>query len=613
MRFLRWGVLGICALTLWGCQGGARQFSTDASEGPKPWTRLAFKDGGADFHFAIVSDRYGSMRPGVFEQAVGRLNLLQPEFVICVGDLITGDRDDRAALERDFDEFDALARRFEMPFFRVPGNHDLSNEMAVPVYGERYGRPYYHFVYKNVLFLVVCTEDPPTTRISEAQVQAMKRALAEHPDVRWTFVFMHEPVFYEDKEDKPLPAWLEIEQALKDRPYTVFGGHWHTYEKYERLGRSYILLSTTGGGSSLRGKELGEFDHVVWVTMTDKGPRIANLMLDGISDENISSSESLAFYGKLWQGAVVGADAPFAEGDLVAAAKTALRLTNSTSFPATFRGVFERNPVLTADPRFVEVDVPAGETKTVDVALSAPVAKPAAELSPLKFAWKCAFQLPEGKTYEASNSLPVQVVPKFDCPRRGKPVVVDGKLDDWPALPFDVVKAEQLRWYPEAWTGPKDCSFRFAVAYDDEYLYVAIRTTDDELVLDPAKEVWRQDALSVTINARPEPARSSSRGENTPGIALAPGAAPDKPLIEEPERLPKGIKAACIRTETGLSAEIAVPVSALNEMQGGLWTEFRMNITIIDHDRDGKGVLFQWKPEWGRAANYAGSGTFRRK
>lgn len=41
----------------------------------------------------------------------------------------------------------------------------------------------------------------------------------------------------------------------------------------------------------MRGTAFGEFDHIVWVTMTDSGPRIANLLLDGIFDENVKIAE----------------------------------------------------------------------------------------------------------------------------------------------------------------------------------------------------------------------------------------------------------------------------------------------------------------------------------
>ena len=60
--------------------------------------------------------------------------------------------------------------------------------------------------------------------------------------------------------------------------------------KFTRDGYKYYVLATTGGSSKMRGVEYGEFDEVVWVTMTNKGPVIANLLLNGILDENVRSA-----------------------------------------------------------------------------------------------------------------------------------------------------------------------------------------------------------------------------------------------------------------------------------------------------------------------------------
>lgn len=37
----------------------------------------------------------------------------------------------------------------------------------------------------------------------------------------------------------------------------------------------------------MRGVADGEFDQIVWVTMKDSGPVIANVMLDGIADKYV--------------------------------------------------------------------------------------------------------------------------------------------------------------------------------------------------------------------------------------------------------------------------------------------------------------------------------------
>jgi hypothetical protein len=90
-----------------------------------------------------------------------------------------------------------------------------------------------------------------------------------------------------------------MEKALGDRKYTVFAGHVHHYGKYMRNQRAYYTLGTTGGGSRLRGTALGEFDHVIWVTMTDQGPRMANLLVDGILPDDIATESHQVFWRSL--------------------------------------------------------------------------------------------------------------------------------------------------------------------------------------------------------------------------------------------------------------------------------------------------------------------------
>lgn len=262
-------------------QGG---FRSDVKGPPYPWTNLNFNNAADTLRFAIVSDRTGGPRPGVLERAVNRLNLLQPEFVISVGDL-ADDPDDHTSvpdIDRENNILDAIVGQLKMPFFYVAGNHDIYNNLSNERYRARYGKPYYHFVYKNVLFLVLCTEDPPASNISEEQLACVKQALESNPSVRWTFVFLHKPLF--TPNEKKLPVWSKIESMLKDRPYTVFAGHWHKYYAFTKSGRKHIVLATTGGNSELAGPDKRQFDEVVWVTLgeSDKEPSIANLVLDGI-------------------------------------------------------------------------------------------------------------------------------------------------------------------------------------------------------------------------------------------------------------------------------------------------------------------------------------------
>jgi 3',5'-cyclic AMP phosphodiesterase CpdA len=265
------------------------------SEAHNPWTHLKLNNDKTDFRFAFVSDRTGGPRPGVFERAVEHLNLLQPEFVVSVGDLIQGGIEDLEKLNKQWTEFDGFVSKLEMPFFYVPGNHDLSNALQDKRWQEKFGRRFYHFVYKDTLFLLLNTEDPPPEpkskgfagRFSAAQVDYAKQVLGDNRGVRWTFVVMHRPIWHNKNLEKT--GWLDIEQALNGRPYTVVAGHEHRYQRTLRNGQRYYVLATTGGSSKMRGAPLGEFDHVVWVTMKKNGPVLANLMSEGIYSEDIKT------------------------------------------------------------------------------------------------------------------------------------------------------------------------------------------------------------------------------------------------------------------------------------------------------------------------------------
>lgn len=329
--------LSVCvaACLLFGCDRSAEEkaiqpkapvIQIDEKPGSNPWTRLNFPDSEINFQFAVVSDNTGGAYPGVFDAAMTKLNLVQPEFVMSVGDLIEGYSNDREMLVAEWEEMDAMVNRLDMPFFYVVGNHDVGDDMSREVWLERLGRTYYHFVYKDVLFLAMDTEDPPqgipdwlardlrklreleesdpeeskrlsaevTSKVKQAfltgeeyapaftdeQVSYFQDVLAKYPDVRWTFLFVHRPVW---QADKPDPGFMAIEAALKGRPYTVFAGHAHTYEYQQLQGMDYIRLSTTGGAWLL--DPPGNFDHIAWVTMTDEGPVVGTITLDGIFDK----------------------------------------------------------------------------------------------------------------------------------------------------------------------------------------------------------------------------------------------------------------------------------------------------------------------------------------
>ncbi len=340
---------GLFALTLISCQ---KQQTTESNiqiqqvaDGPNPWTNLNWNNSRENFQFVVVTDRTGGNRPGVFEQGMEKLNLLQPEFVMSVGDLIQGYTEDLEALNREWDEFDQFVDGLEMPFFYVPGNHDITNKVMEELWAQRYGRTYYHFVYQNVLFLCLNSEEPIPEAgnpggtyhtgdfyLSEQQRTYIQETLEQHQEVRWTFVFWHKPVWlYEESDNQARKdeivnsGWPQVESMLQGRKHTVFAGHVHRYAYRKRNNSDYITLATTGGGSALAGPIFGQFDHVLWVTMTDDGPVMANLMLDGIFDKDFQKDDIENNLFLSMQNKVLRVDSEFESGK--PADKQMLKLT----------------------------------------------------------------------------------------------------------------------------------------------------------------------------------------------------------------------------------------------------------------------------------------------
>jgi hypothetical protein len=255
-----------------------------------PVTHTRFRDDTGKLQFAIISDLWGGYRPGVFEDAVEKLELMQPQFVMSVGDLIDGNTYNTDTLDEQWHYFDSLVDCLSMPFFYVPGNHDISNPWMETEWRRRLGRPYYYFIHRNVLFLCLNTQDGGSSGIGEEQIAYFTGAIEENPDVEWIFIFMHRPVWH--TPDRNEEGYERIEDQLNRKSYTVFSGHHHTYLKAIKNGNEHFVLGSTGGGSDLRGPEFGEFDHITWVTL-NKGeqPKIINLELDGMIMDDVVIEE----------------------------------------------------------------------------------------------------------------------------------------------------------------------------------------------------------------------------------------------------------------------------------------------------------------------------------
>jgi UDP-2,3-diacylglucosamine pyrophosphatase LpxH len=292
---------------------GAQVLKHTVPDGPKPWTEAPPNYAADSVRFAIFSDLTGGERKDVFKVAIEQMNLLRPELIVSVGDLIEG-ATERDEIERQWESFARRANRSVARLFYTGGNHDLLGAELREVWERRNGPRYYHVRYRDVLFLMLDTDDyslerlkdiaalraqankvaaesgwdafakteyanlpeDETGMISNAQADYMREAIADNADVKWTFLLLHKAPWTGNN----MANWQSIEQALGERPFTVFHGHRHSYQHAIRSGRDYIRLATTGGvflpesGPSM--------DQIVWVTVDADGAHIANLKMSGI-------------------------------------------------------------------------------------------------------------------------------------------------------------------------------------------------------------------------------------------------------------------------------------------------------------------------------------------
>ncbi len=390
------------------------RFESGVTSAATPWTHLAFQNDPEQFQFAIVTDRTGSPRKGVFEDAVKKLNWMRPEFVMSVGDLIKGTSPNGDTNAAEWDEFMSWVEPLDMPFFFLAGNHDIQAkwvdgrvhyEEMRREWEERFGTTYYYFVYKDTLFIALFSNDGKEQSISDEQVSYFEEVLQEHSDVRWTMVFLHHPL-WDYPHDSNFGA---VEELLEGRQYTVFAGHQHFYRHFERKNSNYYVLATTGGGSPLRGTEFGEFDHITWVTMTDEGPVLTNIRLDGMLPHDVTGSDVGLYSSLLTLNADIETNVLLEGRDSVERGSVFLTFRNRSPYSIEYKGDFFHNHYVHADSGKIELTLSPRESRTIELGFQSMAPFRAEDGVALKFNGSIGFVGEEVPNLSMSGSVPIRL------------------------------------------------------------------------------------------------------------------------------------------------------------------------------------------------------------
>lgn len=258
------------------------------------------------FHFVVYGDRTGGVPAGlkVLEQAVVDTNLLDPDLVLTVGDLIQGYNETPQWLEQ-MAEYKAIMNRLNMRWYPVAGNHDVywRGESAPPPghheanYEQHFGPLWYAFQHKNAGFIVLYSDegDPATNEksfsegrlqnMSDEQLEFLNQALQKLSAADHVFVFLHHPRWIGGGYSGS--NWDVVHEKLKSagNVSAVFAGHIH-HMRYdgERDGIGYYTLATTGGHLGAEIPDAGYLHHLNMVTVRPEGYSVASIPIGAVID-----------------------------------------------------------------------------------------------------------------------------------------------------------------------------------------------------------------------------------------------------------------------------------------------------------------------------------------
>ena len=194
-----------------------------------------------------------------FDEIIERIAELNVDLLVITGDVIHGmwgQDTDPMIIHEEWDKFDAGVSRLGIPVYRLPGNHDVHNNITRDIYLERYERVPLAFTFRGSRFIMLDTaglkqvgkDDQATWAglsqpFDDEQFGFIKDDIRLQDRYDHIFIFMHNPQPWSE----PSTFWWDnIHPLLKGgATRAVFAGSpWYfKYAHMEQDAIHYILSS----------------------------------------------------------------------------------------------------------------------------------------------------------------------------------------------------------------------------------------------------------------------------------------------------------------------------------------------------------------------------------
>lgn len=221
--------------------------------------------------FVVVGDSQGNN--DVLAHIIGEIHRTEARFLVHLGDLVPSGR------EEEYHEFMETMQQLQIPWFSVPGNHDVRGD-GLALY-EQYLAPRYYTVDMGAWRLLLM--DTSLLGMDREQTQWLQGELGGNGKDQ--LLFMHVPfvdprgrdhAFLDQEEAAILREWVHTEPS---RVKGVFAGHIHMFHNVREDDVQYV--TSGGGGAHLyAAPEEGGFHHFTMVSVADRAVSVRAVPVD---------------------------------------------------------------------------------------------------------------------------------------------------------------------------------------------------------------------------------------------------------------------------------------------------------------------------------------------